>query len=135
VAHFIARFDREFHKQVHGVAEPTLAMLVAHDWPGNVREIRNAVERAMLLCEGTRLGERDFEMLNDGPARPATATFVLPVEGVDVAALERSLLAQALARTGGNRTRAGKLLGLNRDQIRYRLAKEEDGAVRESDED
>jgi two-component system response regulator AtoC len=135
VAHFVARFDREFHKHVQDVTETALAMLVAHDWPGNVRELRNAVERAMLLAEGTRLGERDFEMLLDGAVLPATPTFVLPAEGVDLAALERSLVAQALARTGGNRTRAGKLLGLNRDQIRYRLAKDGDGLKSEHGED
>lgn len=50
-------------------------------------------------------------------------TFVLPPEGVDLAALEQSLVRQALERTHGNRTRAGRLLGINRDQVRYRLAK------------
>lgn len=62
------------------------------------------------------------------PARAQAANecgpaFVLPPEGVDLAALEQSLVRQALERTHGNRTRAGRLLGINRDQVRYRLAK------------
>jgi len=127
VSYFVARFALEFRKPVREVAEPTMARLVAYDWPGNVRELRNAVERAVLLADGGRLGDRDFEMLQEAPERPLTDRFVLPPEGVDLAALERSLVAQALARAGGNRTRAGRLLGLNRDQVRYRLAKEGDG--------
>ncbi len=63
------------------------------------------------------------------PAAPPAPTFVLPANGVDLAALERSLVRQALERTGGNRTRAGRLLGINRDQVRYRLAKLEPPAA------
>jgi DNA-binding NtrC family response regulator len=86
-----------------------------------VRELRNVVERAMLLAEEDRLEVRDF-----GALKPGGATgdpFELPATGVNLDELERSLVAQALRRSGGNQTKAAALLGLNRDQIRYRIEK------------
>jgi DNA-binding NtrC family response regulator len=86
-----------------------------------VRELRNVIERAMLLSEGDRLDARDFSALASTVS--AGDEFELPATGVDLEHLERSLLIQALKRSGGNQTRAGTLLGLNRDQIRYRIEK------------
>jgi DNA-binding NtrC family response regulator len=95
--------------------------LRAYGWPGNIREVRNAVERAMLLAEGSVLEAHDFPMLA-GSAK-VFADIALPAEGVNLDQLERSLVIQALERCGGNQTRAATLLGLNRDQIRYRIEK------------
>ena len=87
---------------------------------GNIRELRNAVERAMLLADRDMLEAADFPLIaNAGTA----AAFELPANGVDLEALERSLVIQALERCGGNQTRAATLLGMNRDQIRYRIEK------------
>jgi two-component system response regulator AtoC len=86
-----------------------------------VRELRNVIERAMLLSDGERLDARDFTV-----AAGSVSTgddFELPASGVDLEKLERSLLVQALKRSGGNQTKAGRFLGLNRDQIRYRIEK------------
>ena len=92
-----------------------------YGWPGNVREVRNAVERAMLLSEGPTLEAGDFPLLG---ARAQDAHGMgLPADGVNLEDLERSLVVQALERSGGNQTRAATLLGLNRDQIRYRIEK------------
>jgi DNA-binding NtrC family response regulator len=99
-----------------------MARLQAYGWPGNIRELRNAVERAMLLGEGKVLTADDFPMTSGGPAR-LTEGIALPAHGVDLDQLERSLLVQALDRSGWNQTRAAGLLGLNRDQIRYRIEK------------
>jgi DNA-binding NtrC family response regulator len=90
-------------------------------WPGNIRELRNAVERAMLLGEGKMLTLDDFPMTG-GPAR-LTEGVALPASGIDLDQLERSLVVQALERSEWNQTRAAGLLGLNRDQIRYRIEK------------
>jgi DNA-binding NtrC family response regulator len=125
-AHFIERFNREFHKNVAGINGPTVSRLCAHRWPGNVRELRNAVERAVLLAECDILDAGDFELLAGEVTSTPGVEFELPADGIAIKQLERSLLMQALARTGGNRTRAARLLGLNRDQVRYRLAKLDD---------
>jgi two-component system, NtrC family, response regulator AtoC len=121
VSFLVDAFNAEFKKRVTGVSPAALALLNAYGWPGNVRELRNVVERAMLLADGTRLEPQDFGAL----ARGATTgdPFELPAAGVALEDLERSLVAQALRRCGGNQTRAAALLGLNRDQIRYRIEK------------
>jgi DNA-binding NtrC family response regulator len=82
------------------------------------------VERAVLLADEDQLGPRDFPALGAGRLRLETpAGCRLPPSGLDIHELERSLVEQALGQTGGNQTRAGELLGLNRDQIRYRIEK------------
>jgi len=121
IDHWVRAFNREFRKNVRGVAPGVLAALNAYGWPGNVRELRNAVERAMLLADGEWLTATDFPVI--GPADAVTASVRLPAEGLDMEQLERTLVEQALARTQGNQTRAAALLGMNRDQIRYRIEK------------
>jgi DNA-binding NtrC family response regulator len=120
VAHYIDRYNREFRKRVRGLQPGAQAMLDQYRWPGNVRELRNAIERAMLLADNGLLGAEDFATLSKA-ATPAT--FRLPPEGVDLETVERQLVIQALQRAGGNQTQAGHLLGINRDQVRYRIEK------------
>ena len=120
VAHYIDRYNREFRKRVRGLQPGAQAMLDQYRWPGNVRELRNAIERAMLLADHGLLGAEDFATLSKA-ATPAT--FRLPPEGVDLESVERQLVIQALQRAGGNQTQAGHLLGINRDQVRYRIEK------------
>ena len=120
VAHYIDRYNREFRKHVRGLQPAAQALLDQYRWPGNVRELRNAIERAMLLADNGLLGVEDFATLSKVTA---PATFRLPPEGVDLETVERQLLIQALHRAGGNQTQAGHLLGINRDQVRYRIEK------------
>jgi DNA-binding NtrC family response regulator len=121
VNYYIDDYNREFRKSVRGVSPAALRDLQAYGWPGNIREVRNAVERAMLLADGPLLEPRDFPMLA-GSIKAADG-MALPATGVNLEQLERSLVVQALERCGGNQTRAAGLLGLNRDQIRYRIEK------------
>jgi two-component system, NtrC family, response regulator AtoC len=121
VEYFIDAFNTEFRKHVLGATPAAYTVLQSYGWPGNVRELRNVIERAMLLCDGDRLDARDFAAMAKSVS--ATNDFELPAKGVDLEQLERSLLIQALRRSNGNQTRAGTLLGLNRDQIRYRIEK------------
>jgi DNA-binding NtrC family response regulator len=99
-----------------------MQQLQRYGWPGNVRELRNTVERAMLLSEGDMLTAADLTSSSTGLVRLSDQV-ELPAAGIDLEQLERSLLVQALQRTGWNQTRAAALLGLNRDQIRYRIDK------------
>jgi len=119
-AYYIDRFNREFRKRVRGLTPEAAKVLEQYQWPGNVRELRNAIERAMLLNDCEWLEPSDFTTLT----RTVTPTqFVLPPEGVNLEELERQLLVQALDRAGGNQTQAAHLLGINRDQVRYRIEK------------
>jgi DNA-binding NtrC family response regulator len=121
VEFYIDSYNSEFKKRIRGVTADAMARLRSYGWPGNVRELRNTVERAMLLSEHETLGADDFT-LGAGAAR-LTDRVELPAGGIDLEQLERSLVVQALERTGWNQTRAAALLGLNRDQIRYRIEK------------
>jgi DNA-binding NtrC family response regulator len=118
---YVDSYNTEFKKRVRGVEPEAMKQLEAYSWPGNIRELRNAIERAMLLAEGDTLAPADFPAVA-GAVRLSSAV-ELPPGGIDLDQLERSLVVQALERTGWNQTRAAVLLGLNRDQIRYRIEK------------
>jgi len=120
--YYLDMFNTEFKKRVQGIAPDAMARLQSYGWPGNIRELRNAVERAMLLGEGKQLTMADFPVTANGRAK-LTEAVELPANGIDLEELERSLVVQALERSGWNQTRAAGLLGLNRDQIRYRIEK------------
>jgi DNA-binding NtrC family response regulator len=119
VAYLVSRFNREFGKHVRSLSRTALQLLRTHPWPGNVRELRNAIERAILLAEAETLEADDFAFLRETAVDETQ--FQLPAGGVDIRDLERSLVEQALERTSGNQTHAARLLGMNRDQIRYRM--------------
>jgi len=118
--YYIDRFNREFRKRVRGLSAGATEVIQHYGWPGNVRELRNAIERAMLLVEGEMLEPEHFTTLT----RTVAATqFRLPPDGVNLDEVERQLLTQALERANGNQTQAAQLLGINRDQVRYRIEK------------
>ena len=118
--YYIDRYNQEFRKRVRGLTPAALAALEKYQWPGNVRELRNAIERAMLLADSDEIGPDQFTTLT---RTVATTEFKLPSEGLNLDEVERQLLVQALDRAGGNQTQAGQLLGINRDQVRYRIEK------------
>jgi len=122
INHYIDTFNTEFRKKIRGVAPAAMTALESFQWRGNVRELRNALERAMLLADGNELNESHFPMLAASGGELSTA-MGLPTEGINLEALEQSLVVQALERSGWNQTKAATLLGLNRDQIRYRIEK------------
>jgi DNA-binding NtrC family response regulator len=119
---YIDSYNTEFRKHVRGVAPDAMKRLQSHGWPGNIRELRNTVERAMLLSETDVLQVDDFTIGGVGSVKLGDRV-ELPPNGIDLDELERSLVVQALERTQWNQTRAAGLLGLNRDQIRYRIEK------------
>jgi DNA-binding NtrC family response regulator len=123
--YFVEGFSKEFKRPVQSLSPLAEAALRSYPWPGNVRELRNLVERAVLLSEGEMLQPGDFESLHTAhaPHGNGHGAFSLPPEGVQLEEVERSLVVQALERAGGNQTRAATLLGLHRDQIRYRIEK------------
>jgi DNA-binding NtrC family response regulator len=118
--HFLAGFASEFGHRVRRISPGAHAILAAHAWPGNVRELRNTIERGVLLAEGDTLDE-DCLPLDLSP--PPSELDLLGEDGVDLADLEKELLQRAIARAGGNRSEAGRLLGLSRHQVRLRLKK------------
>ncbi len=124
--HFINQFNREFGKQVNGISKMAEKILVEYHWPGNIRELKNVIERAVILeCEDQLLVENlPREMVDKtvgGQVGPLN--FRLPPEGIDIEDVERELIRQALELAEGNQSRAAKLLNLGIDALRYRMKK------------
>src|SRR3954447_8239649 len=122
VTFYVDVYNTEFKKKIRGVTAQAMEQIARHPWPGNIRELRNAIERAMLLSDGPMLDTTDFSA-GGAVALRLGDSVELPAGGLDLEQLERSLVVQALERTGWNQTKAAALLGLNRDQIRYRVEK------------
>lgn len=122
---FVDRFNREFGKKVDHITPEAMRLLEEHPWPGNVRELCNVVERAVLLTESDQIDVDALppEVRTRTPESEHAGAFTLGPSGVDMEELERELLMEALRVAEGNRTEAGRLLGLSRHQIRNRLKK------------
>ncbi len=135
---FVRRFAAEMGKDVRGLTADAMRALDAYNFPGNVRELENMMERAVALASGRSIGLGDLPPAVSGmSASPALMLADLPPEGCaldDVLGeVERRLILQALARTGGVRKAAAKLLGITFRSLRYRLAKH--ALATEGDED
>ncbi len=143
---FAMRTAEEMRKRIQGFAPGALAMLQAYDWPGNVRELQGTIERAVIVAKGTMLEIADLDGMRHGmtgrgpslttrtgpaappPGAPAPSISPTPLpEGaivltsLDVTEAERTLILEALRRTGGNRTRAAQQLGLSIRTLRNKL--------------
>jgi two-component system NtrC family response regulator len=126
---------RARHGIVAGALPPSvLRHLMGHHWPGNVRELANVVERLVLLADAGEVQVEDLPADVREAARPGDCPFELPAEGVDWDRVEAGLLAQALARTNGNRAAAARLLGLGYKAMLYRLEKHGMAAVPDGEE-
>ena len=113
-------------KKLRGLAPLTAQIFRRYDWSGNVRELRNVIERASVLEDG-ELVSTDFlpsDLVTPQLANySASSPFALPEEGIPLSQVELDLARQAVDRTAGNLTRAARLLGISRDQLRYLLKK------------
>lgn len=125
-AHFLALFDRVFHKTFERISPEAQALLERHPWRGNVRNLRNLIERVVLSEEGPVLEPEHLAFLQaPEPEQHAGGKDIvrLPEGGINLNDLERQLLVQALERTQGNKTKAAQLLHLSRATLLYRLEK------------
>jgi DNA-binding NtrC family response regulator len=123
--HFIAQFNREFGKKVRGISRMAEKILTEYDWPGNIRELKNVIERSVILeCEDTLLVENlPAELIDRTIGRSGPLNFRLPAEGIDIEDVERELIRQALEMADGNQSQAARLLNLGIDALRYRMKK------------
>jgi DNA-binding NtrC family response regulator len=127
VAHMLERTARHLGRPVPEITQDAMTALEAYQWPGNAREVRNIIERLLILRAGdTPIRAEELPIEIRLPTSTGTGTgcpYVLPEEGVDLEAVERGLIDQAMARARGNQTQAARLLGITRYALRYRLEK------------
>ena len=119
IEHYVNRSGVELGGRDVTVSDEAMALLVRYNWPGNIRELRNVVERAVLLCDGSVIEPDQLPREISGQA----ATPRIDAAGASVGDYERALVVQALEEHGWNQTRAAQALGMSRDNLRYRLRK------------
>ena len=123
--HFLSTLQPKLGRRFDGFDRDAENLLLAYAWPGNIRELRNVIERAMVLERGPRISRRslvlDWASADAEPAVDHAGTLgegIVPLEE-----MEREMVGRAMRAAGDNQTRAAELLGVTRDQLRYRLKK------------
>jgi DNA-binding NtrC family response regulator len=128
--HFIRRFNEKNRRNVTGVLPDAMLALKHYNWPGNIRELENLLERLVILKGTGALGLSDLppsirQVNTGGRVTPLTPMPDLPTDGTDLRAMlesvEDRMIAEALERSGGNKNRAAELLGLNRTTLVEKL--------------
>ncbi len=123
---FMNRFNAKFGKNFRGVTEEAQETLIRFEWRGNVRELKNLIERIVLMenDEMSRPAHLASLIAQDlGSSSQGTNDFKLPPTGIKLNELNKGLISQALEMSAGNRTQAAKLLGISRPTLIYRLEK------------
>ncbi len=119
VDHFVGLTARELARAHPRIADEAMQLLCSYRWPGNIREMRNVIERAVLLCDGDELTPRQLprEIVGDEPDEEPVSS------ESSLASYEKAMIVKALKDNGWNQTQAAKALGISRDNLRYRLKK------------
>lgn len=123
---FIKHYNEKFRRQIEGLTPEAEQLLLHHDWPGNVREVRNAIERAMILEDSSNITPASLPLSLTGTTEmsaPSAPVEAFPEGGVSLQETEKQLLIRALEKTGGNQTQAARLLRITRDTLRYKMKK------------
>ena len=121
--HFLRHFAELHRLAKTNLARDALKTLQRYLWPGNVRELKNTCERLSILLAGQVVNSANLPAQFQANTPSNLSSFVLPAEGVNLEALERDLLQQALDKAQHNKTQAARLLGISRDALNYRLKK------------
>src|ERR1051325_11544539 len=150
VSHIIKKFNERLRKTISGIADDALAMLEAHSWPGNIRELENVLERTILFTKGDRIERADLQLAGASEpvhvhATPASGPIPLPTGPIatiddddedgagsqsgslkdivraETSRVERELIVKALDETGGNVTQAARLLKISRKSLQMKM--------------
>jgi DNA-binding NtrC family response regulator len=135
--HFVRKYNEENQRRIRGVTERAMKLLLSYHWPGNIRELENYIERAVVLCKSDRITDSDLPgyLALGALARPMTTE-----SEMTLAEMEKVMIIQALERSGGNRTKASDALGISSRTMRnklheYGMMESADPVVEEESED
>jgi two-component system NtrC family response regulator len=120
--HFLRKFAEKNRRDVTGLTAAARDALLKYDYPGNVRELENITERAVLLCRGRVIDVEDLPATVRPAQRSASAPLPKDLPGV-LADIERQAIQSALERTGGIQTQAAEALGISERVLRYKMKK------------
>ncbi len=127
--YFIRQFSTEFGRKTPRLSDKAMALLVEHPWGGNIRELRNVIERALILCKGDQVTTRHL-MLQDGSEQrlqemdlDRMVNLVIDKGPVDIVDLEARFVRRAMHLANNNVSKAARMLGISRPTMRYRLEK------------
>jgi two-component system response regulator HydG len=115
--HFLQKYSADNHKRIDGFTDAARAKLLSHRWPGNVREIENAIERGVVLCEGNMIDEDHLPV----GVVPSARTGSIRIPGTTMAEIERFAILSTLEAVSGSTTKAAEMLDISVRTIQYRL--------------
>jgi two-component system, NtrC family, response regulator AtoC len=150
VGHIIKKFNERLKKHISGIADDALAALEGHNWPGNIRELENVLERTILFCKGDRIERADLQLQlppvpeavpvisrttssgamapmnpddldDDGDEPGAQSGSLKDIVRAETSRVERELIVKALEETGGNVTQAARLLKISRKSLQMKM--------------
>ncbi|MFH1156032.1 MAG: sigma-54 dependent transcriptional regulator [Pseudomonadota bacterium] len=128
VHHFIRRYAMKYGKAIHGVEPEVMKALAGFDWPGNIRELKNCIARAVILSKKTKLGLEDLPdvCVTDAgrlAGKPGHPFFDLPDNGIRIQDMEKELIQETLMKCGGNKSHTAVKLGISRKTLYEKMAR------------
>ena len=123
VSHIIEKRKQNINKQISGISPQAVASLIAHSWPGNIRELENVIQRMMVVCKGETLETQDLPTEIRG-TESETGEKVKGLKGISresAGIVEKKAIFEALSKEGGNVTRAAKSLGISRATLQNKM--------------
>ncbi len=119
---FLKKYAGQINNRISGVSSPAMRMLEDYHWPGNIRQLQNVIERAVIMCDGTKIMPEHIALYDRRPPK-RREILEIPEGGIKLMEVERLLIIQALERTGWIQKNAAKLLGISPRVINYKIRK------------
>jgi transcriptional regulator with PAS, ATPase and Fis domain len=120
VDHFLTKFSASHRKRIRGITREALELLTFYHWPGNVRQLENCIEQAVVLCEGEMIDVEVLPLADTAPKRPVETGLAMR-SGLTLREVEQRYILRTLREVGGNRTRAARILGISLRCLQYKL--------------
>ncbi|MTJ82447.1 MAG: sigma-54-dependent Fis family transcriptional regulator [Telmatospirillum sp.] len=121
---FLDSLNADMGKRIVGFSAAALTAMARYGWPGNIRELQNCIERAVIVCKGTEIGEGDLPRYLSAPRKTVSGEITFPIDlDQELARIERNLILSALNQTDGVQVGAAGLLGINERSLWHRIKK------------
>ena len=120
---FLKKLNAKYGKDINGLHPSVIEGFRQYEWPGNIRELQNIVERAVILRKGLRIEAAELQLAAAHQSASANGLLEIPDEGLSLEAVEQELIKKAMLKANGNRSEAARLLRIPRHVLIYRLEK------------